>query len=55
MQVTTTAKIQLIVSDEQAKKLDDTMLAYRDACNYVSAYIFKKRTCSILIYTIITK
>ncbi len=39
--ITVTAKIQLIVSDEEKAILDDTGNAYCDACNYVSGYIFE--------------
>lgn len=40
MQITVTAKIQLIVSVEQCELLESTAVAYRDACNFVSAYVF---------------
>lgn len=39
--VTITAKIQINVSDEDKVLLDKTMSVYRDACNYVSSYVFK--------------
>lgn len=37
---TTTAKFQIIVSEQDKSALDETMAVYRDACNYVSGYIF---------------
>lgn len=37
---TTTAKFQIIVSEQDKSALDETMAVYRDACNYVSDYIF---------------
>lgn len=39
--MTVTAKIQLAVSIEQCKVLNNTAEAYRNACNFVSEYIFK--------------
>ena len=39
-QMTITAKIQISVSETDKVLLDNTMSAYRDACNYVSDYIF---------------
>ena len=39
--VTVTAKIQIVPSDRDKVILDKTMAVYRDACNYVSDYIFK--------------
>lgn len=39
-QITVTAKIQIITSDTDRVLLNDTMTAYRNACNYVSNYIF---------------
>ena len=41
MQMTVTAKIKLDVSDESDKLLSATAKAYRDACNFVSEYIFR--------------
>lgn len=41
MQVALTAKIQLQVTPEQKRLLDATMDAYRNACNFVSNYIFQ--------------
>ena len=38
-QMTVTAKIQISVSDDEKTLLDNTMFAYRDACNYVSNYV----------------
>ena len=41
--LTVTAKIQVIASDEDKALLDETMSVYRDACNYVSNYIYRTR------------
>ena len=41
MQMTITAKIQLVVSAENCELLDSTANAYRNACNFVSEYIFR--------------
>lgn len=41
MQMTVTAKIQLVVSAEHCELLDSTASAYRNACNFVSEYIFR--------------
>lgn len=40
-QMTVTAKIQISVSDTDKVLLDNTMSVYRDACNYVSCYVFR--------------
>ena len=40
-QMTITAKIQISISAKDKPLLDNTMSAYRDACNYVSNYIFR--------------
>ena len=40
-QMTVTAKIQISVSDADKVLLDETMSVYRDACNYVSGYVFR--------------
>lgn len=40
-QLTITAKIQIITTDADREKLNTTMSVYRDACNYVSDYVFK--------------
>ncbi|RGC87564.1 transposase, partial [Thomasclavelia ramosa] len=40
-QMTVTAKIQISVSGTDRALLDNTMSAYRDACNYVSDYVFR--------------
>lgn len=42
-QITITAKIQIIASNADKVLLDKTMSAYRDACNYVSDYVFRTR------------
>ena len=39
--MTVTAKIQISVSDDEKTMLDNTMSMYRDACNYVSNYVFQ--------------
>ena len=36
-----TAKIQVVASDEDKALLDETMSVYREACNYVSDYVFR--------------
>lgn len=38
---TVTAKIRIAVSDNDKRLFDKTMSAYRNACNYVSEYVFK--------------
>ena len=40
-EMTVTAKIQISVSDFDKTLLNQTMSVYRDACNYVSDYVFK--------------
>lgn len=40
-QMTITAKIQIIATDGDKYLLDQTMSIYRDACNYVSDYVFQ--------------
>ena len=39
-QMTITAKIQIIVAETEKFLLDETMSVYRNACNYVSDYVF---------------
>lgn len=39
--MTITAKIQIVATDADKVLLDETMSAYRDACNYVSNYVFQ--------------
>ena len=41
MNVTVTAKLQVIVTPKQCAALDQTMEVYRQACNYVSGHIFQ--------------
>ena len=41
MQFTVTAKIQVTVSPEQRKLLDDTLETYRRACNFVVNYVYQ--------------
>ena len=40
-QMTITAKIQIIVDETDKVLLDETMSVYRNACNYVSDYVFR--------------
>lgn len=40
-QITITAKIQISVTDTDKQLLNETMSVYRDACNYVSGYVFR--------------
>lgn len=40
-QMTITAKIQIIVAETDKFLLDETMFVYRNACNYVSDYVFR--------------
>ena len=40
MTQTLTAKIHILPSEEEKKQLSETMKAYSDACNFVSAHIF---------------
>ena len=40
-QMTVTAKIQISVSADNKVLLDKTMSVYSDACNFVSAYVFR--------------
>ena len=39
--MTVTAKIQISVNTDNKVVLDKTMSVYSDACNYVSAYVFR--------------
>lgn len=40
-QMTITAKVQIVTTNTDKVLLDETMSIYRDACNYVSDYIFR--------------
>ena len=40
-QMTITAKIQIIAAETEKVLLDETMSVYRNACNYVSDYVFR--------------
>ena len=40
-QITITAKIQIIAAETDKVLLDETMSVYRNACNYVSDYVFR--------------
>ena len=40
-QMTITAKVQIVATDADKVLLDETMSVYRDACNYVSGYVFQ--------------
>ena len=39
-QITITAKIQIVATETDKVLLDETMSVYRNACNYVSDYVF---------------
>ena len=41
MQLTVTAKIQVTVSPKQCELLDETLEAYRNACNFVANYVYR--------------
>lgn len=41
MELTVTAKVQVITTDSDKLLLDKTMSAYRDACNYTAGYVFR--------------
>lgn len=41
MEFTVTAKVQIIVSPDQRQMLDETLEAYRQACNFVANYIYQ--------------
>lgn len=41
MQFTVTAKIQIVVTFEQRKLLDETLDVYRNACNFVANYVYQ--------------
>ena len=43
------AKIKLLPRTEQAANLMATMNAYRDACEYVSKYVFNKKTLTLTV------
>ena len=47
-QITVTAKIQILTSDDDKTILNKTMSAYSDACNFVSDYIFQTHNLSQL-------
>ena len=38
--MTITAKVQIVATDTDKVLLDETMSVYRDACNYVSDYVW---------------
>lgn len=40
-QITITAKVQIVTTDTDKVLLNETMSVYRDACNYVSNYVFQ--------------
>ena len=40
-QMAITAKVQIVATDADKVLLDETMSVYRDACNYVSDYVFQ--------------
>lgn len=41
MELTVTAKVQVITTEADKLLLDKTMSAYRDACNYTAGYVFR--------------
>ena len=43
MQMTVTAKIQLIVPSEYYELLINTANTYRNACNFVSEYVYNSK------------
>jgi IS605 OrfB family transposase len=54
--LTVTAKIQVLAANDDMANLDKTMLSYRDACNFVSSYVFrthnlKQSTLNNTLYT----
>ena len=58
--LTTTMKVQIIVSPEQAVLLKTTMDAYRQACNFVAKYVFethdlKQASLNTALYTELRK
>lgn len=46
MQQTITAKLQILVNPSDTQAICDTMRAFSDACNFVSAYIYKTHNLS---------
>lgn len=59
-QLTVTAKIQVSATDSYKVLLDETMSVYREACNYVSDYVFcthdlKQFSLNKALYSILRK
>lgn len=58
MLATLMTKVKIVVSPEQQKALDATRAAYREACDYVSKYVFESHVLSrnavqkVLYYTL---
>ena len=50
-EVTITLKVRLMVSDSDRNMLAETASAYRDACNFVSDYVFDTGDESIRGYS----
>lgn len=40
--VVLTAKVKIVVTPQESKLLDETMEAYRKACNFISDYVYEK-------------
>ena len=47
MQITLTSKMQIFPDEESKRILLDTMHAYRDACNYVSGFVFSTQSLDL--------
>lgn len=47
MKITLTSKVKIYPDEEAKKLLLETMRAYRDACNFVSAFIFSTQTLDL--------
>lgn len=49
MQITLTSKVQIFPDEECKRMLIDTMHAYRDACNYVSSFVFSTQSLDLKV------
>jgi len=49
MQITLTSKMQIFPDEESKRILLDTMHAYRDACNYVSGFVFSTQSLDLKV------
>lgn len=47
MKITLTSKVQIYPNEDSRIVLMDTMRAYRDACNFVSAFVFSNQTLDL--------